>query len=76
MLHIKYTRNFIMEKGTQTMGKTQLNQNTFQFMIDLNGVKEGRQVVNIQMKKKLREQGYLQGIIIIEILKKKEKEHY
>ena len=56
-----------------TMEKTQLNSNTFQFMIDLN---EDQEVVNTPMKKKPREQGYLQGIIIIEILKKKEKEHY
>ena len=42
-------------------------------MIDLN---EDQEVVNTPMKKKPREQGYLQGIIIIEILKKKEKEHY
>ena len=40
-------------------------------MIDLN---EDQEVVNTPMKKRLREQGYLQGIIIIEILKKKENE--
>ena len=42
-------------------------------MIDLN---EDQEVVNKPMKKRLREQGYLQGIIITEILKKKEKENY
>ena len=69
MLHIKYTGNFIMEQSTQTMEKTQLKQNTFQYMINLKGV------VNIQRKKKPKWQGYLQGIIIIETLKKKKKEN-
>ena len=58
-----------MEQSTQAMEKTQLNLNTFQFMIDLKGV------VNIQRKKKLKGQGYLQGVIIIETLKKKKKEN-
>ena len=63
-----------MEQSTQTIGKTQLNYNTFQFMRDLSG-EEHQEVVNTPMKKKLREPGYLQGIIIIEILKKKDKEN-
>ena len=44
-------------------------------MIDLNG-EEHQEVVNTPMKKKPKGQGYLQKTIIIEILKKKEKEHY
>ena len=43
-------------------------------MIDLSG-EEHQEVVNTPMKKRLREPGYLQIIIIIEILKKKEKEN-
>ena len=38
-------------------------------MINLKGV------VNIQRKKKPKGQGYLQGVIIIETLKKKKKEN-
>ena len=43
-------------------------------MIELNEEKDVQEVVNIQMKRKLWDQGYQQKIIKIEILKKKEKD--
>ena len=68
MLHIKYTRNFIMEQSTQTMKE-------YISIYDKPKRGKGRPVGSKYAdEEKVWDQGYQQTIIIIEILEKKEKD--